>query len=103
MAIIGLIIYAVCYFTEIDYVDDGMLGFNKKYSKYKKSAIWILIISSLFMCFIPTKNEALLIVAGGKTMDYIQSDTSLSKIPYQTTQALSTVLENEIKKLKSNP
>jgi hypothetical protein len=71
----------------------------KRYSIYKNIGIWVFIISCLIYTFMPTRNEALIIMAGGKTLEYIQQDTSLSKIPYQTTNILSTLLENEIKKL----
>jgi hypothetical protein len=48
----------------------------------------------------PTRNEAILIMAGGKTLDFAQSDTSLSKIPYEATEIISGYLEKSIKELK---
>ena len=30
----------------------------------------------------------MLIIAGGKTLDYVQSDTSLQKIPYKATEII---------------
>lgn len=48
---------------------------------------------------IPTKTEMIMIYAGGKGMDYVQTDTSLAKIPYQTTQIISTYLDNTIKEM----
>lgn len=51
--------------------------------------------------FVPTKNEAIVIIAGGKTLDFIKQDSSLNKIPSQTTAIISQFLQNEIDTLKS--
>jgi len=48
----------------------------------------------------PSKNDMILIYAGGKTMDYVQKDTSLQKIPYQTTAIISDYLDKTIKEMK---
>ena len=45
---------------------------------------------TLIKVLLPTRNEALVIMAGGKTMDYIQKDTSLNKLPYQTTELIKS-------------
>jgi hypothetical protein len=58
----------------------------------------LFIILSIF---IPTKNEAIFIVAGGKTIDFIQTDTSLCKIPEQTTQIVSAFLDDQIREINS--
>ena len=63
----------------------------------------LLICATLFTllaCLTPTRNEAILIAAGGKAMNYVQADTSLQKIPYQTTTIISQFLEKQIKELK---
>lgn len=53
------------------------------------------------MCgvFLPTQKEAIMIIAGGKTMDFIQKDTSVRKIPHQTTEFISEYLDKQIKEL----
>jgi preprotein translocase subunit SecE len=70
----------------------------------KKKSVWVvgIIISffSIIACLIPSKNDMILIWAGGKTMDYVQSDTSLSKIPYQTTSIITEYLDKSIQELK---
>ena len=38
--------------------------------------------------------------AGGKTMDFIESDTSINKIPAQTTKLITNYLEQQIKEVK---
>jgi len=76
---------------------------------YKKNWKWhrvlsfvFAIISGISLIFIPSRDEAIMILAGGKTMDYIQSDTSLNKLPYQTTQIISEYLDKKIKDLKTD-
>lgn len=69
----------------------------------KKNRYWLvplMVISALITTLTPTRNEAIIIMAGGKTMDYIQTDTSLSKIPYQTTSIISEYLDKTINELK---
>ncbi len=71
--------------------------------KFQNKIKWVLPLSCfclLISVFLPTRNEALLIMAGGKTLDYVQSDTSLSKIPQQTTTIISQYLENALKEMK---
>ena len=48
----------------------------------------------------PTKEEAVFIVAGGKVIDFVQKDSSINKIPGQTTSILSTWLDEQLKKEK---
>ena len=52
-------------------------------------------------CLIPTQKEAIFIIAGGKTINFIQSDTSLCKIPSQTTAIVSDFLNNQIKAINA--
>jgi hypothetical protein len=71
--------------------------------KLRGKVKWIFPLGILFLIlkiFIPNKTEAIIIVAGGKTLDYVQKDTSLSKIPYQTTAIISDYLDKTIKELK---
>ena len=63
--------------------------------------ITLFIFSIIIACLIPTKNEMILIYAGGKTMNYVQSDTSLQKIPFQTTSIISEYLDKTLKEMKS--
>jgi len=70
-------------------------------SIWKKAVtIFFFSLSIIAACLTPTKTEMILIYAGGKTMDYVQKDTSLQKIPYQTTTIISDYLDKSIKELK---
>lgn len=74
---------------------------RKTVTKRAKIFIPIGFLFLLISAFIPTKNEVLLIMTGGKALDFVQSDTSLSKIPSQTTSIISQFLEKQLKELKS--
>ncbi len=76
--------------------------YKANYGKIKTGAFYTCIISILIVVFIPTKNDMIMIYAGGKTMNYVQSDTSLKKIPYQTTQIISEYLDKSIKEIKDD-
>ena len=80
--------------------DSDVKEYNRNWSKYRNISLWVGLISGIFLVFIPTKNDMILIYAGGKTMDFVQSDTSLSKIPYQTTSIISEYLDRSIKEVK---
>lgn len=83
----ALCLYAIHYFEEI---------------KIKRKGISIVtfFIFMLLCNFVPTKNEMILIYGGAKTMDFVQSDTSINKLPSQTTKIISDYLDKEIKSLK---
>lgn len=60
----------------------------------------IIIISSLGIIFLPTKDDAIAIWAGGSTLEYVKKDTSLQKIPYQTTKLITDYLDSQLEKVK---
>ncbi len=62
-------------------------------------SIPILITSVIGVTFLPTKDAMIYIYAGGKTMDFIQSDSSINKLPAQTTKLISDYLDKNIKEL----
>ena len=57
-------------------------------NKKQKIARRFLFISLFFAVFTPDTKEAVMIYAGGKTLDYVQKDTSLQKIPYKATELI---------------
>jgi len=64
---------------------------------FKKFIISFFILLSITL-FIPSKNDAILIMAGGKTLDFVESDTSLNKIPAQTTKLITDYLQKQLDK-----
>ena len=57
----------------------------------------IMIVSSLFLTFIPTTKEAYQIYGIGGTIDYIKSNKEAKKIPDKAIKALNCFLDNECK------
>lgn len=100
--VISIIAIFIYYFIMLIVSDDpdATESMIKNYGKKATIAFWVGIISGIFLIFIPTKNDMILIYAGGKTMNYIQSDTSLNKLPYQTTTIISNYLDKTIKELE---
>ena len=64
--------------------------------------IFTAIVGAFGITLTPTTKEAIFIVAGGKTLDYVSKDTSLQKIPGQITNITSTWLENKLNELEKD-
>lgn len=60
-------------------------------------AFSITLIGAIFT---PTTQEAMLIIAGGKTLDYVESDTALQKIPYKATEVILHKMDEYLKEDK---
>lgn len=101
LLIITPIVLIVYYVNRYDdcYDQDDRDAYDKSKGKIKNTAWFIMILSCCILTFLPSKNEAILIMAGGKTMDFVQQDTSISKIPSQTTLIISQYLDKTIKDL----
>lgn len=98
LSVVALIIYYICFSTEVLDKDDAE-EFNKNYGKIKKAAFYLFIIAGLVVIFLPSKDDMILIYAGGKTMDFVQKDSSINKIPAQTTKIISDYLDKTVKEL----
>lgn len=70
---------------------------DNNWVKWAKRLPVIAGIVALMICFVPTKNEMIFILVGGKTMDFIQADSSLNKIPGQTTAIITNYLDKALK------
>ncbi len=64
-----------------------------------KYLIFTFFLGTLVAIFLPTQKEAVFIVAGGKTIDFIQKDSSIQKLPEQTTLLISTFFDKQIKEM----
>ena len=94
-----LIIYHIIKMVDC-YDKEEKKEFDVNYGIIRKIALFILPIGLVIIMFMPSKNDMIIIYAGGKTMDYVQSDTSLSKIPYQTTAIITQYLDKSLKEIK---
>ncbi len=98
-------IYLACWVgTDFDQFHKNEIEQRKAIrKKYRNKTRWLIPLGMfLFIISVlsPSKNEVIFIVAGSKTLDFIQSDTSLNKIPAQTTAIISQFLNNQIKELE---
>lgn len=95
-----VIIYSINWIVG-DYNSDGE-GTSRAISKQFKWLVPLSLVFSFLLVATPSKNEAIFIVAGGKTMDFIQNDTTINKIPAQTTILISEFLEKQINEVKAS-
>lgn len=75
--------------------DEDEIRFRAIRKKFMNK-IWVPILLFTFYILTPNTKEAMLIIAGGKTMDYVQSDTSLKKIPYKATEMILKKMDEYI-------
>jgi magnesium-transporting ATPase (P-type) len=72
-------------------------------TNFRKLFIWFTIfsfISWMGYIFIPTKKDALIIVAGGAVGEFITSDSSSKQIPYELTSLLREKIKSEISEIR---
>ena len=90
---IGILGYSVAM---IDcYREDEEIEYRQKRKKFFDK-IWVPILLFIFYILTPDTKEAMIIIAGGKTLDYVQSDTSLQKIPYKATELILKKMDEYI-------
>ncbi len=98
--IIYFIVFAIQGEWEKDEVKKALRDrFEKKWKKVPKTAMVLTAISSFMLVFLPTKTDIIVIFAGGKAMDFVQRDSSINKIPAQTTKIITDHLDKVIKDL----
>lgn len=83
------------------YRDEEKVEYKQKRKKFSNK-IWVPILFFVLYILTPNTKEAMLIIAGGKTMDYVQSDTSLQKIPYKATELILKKMEDYIDETTSD-
>ena len=104
VAVLILGVTAIMHYIEDDCeenIDERKL-FRSKLIKSLKWCISVGVFFTLISALVPSRNEAIFIVAGGKTMDFIQNDTTINKIPAQTTILISEFLEKQINEVKAS-
>lgn len=96
LVICGILAFATFLFLAIEgeWMDKEK---SKPLKKWRNGLFIATFVFGLISIFIPTKNEMIFIYAGGKTMDFIDIDTSINKIPAQTTKIITDYLEKQIK------
>lgn len=90
-------VYYDVFFVYCDVTEPNGAKVRAKFRKRAYLTGALTFVFGVLHALIPTKNEAILIFAGGKAYEYVQQDTSLKKIPGLATEYLKVVLEKEIK------
>ena len=114
------IVTCIGWFVSASNVSENTSGANETASDYNKSnylgwLVWlrawkVACVISLIFCFIssimwaalPTKKDALLIVAGGAVGQFITTDSSAKQIPAEAMTLLRAKIRSEIVEL-NNP
>ena len=81
--------------------DEDEIEYKQKRKKFFNK-IWVPILFFVLNILTPNTKEAMLIIAGGKTLDYVQSDTSLQKLPYKATELILKKMEDYIDETTSD-
>ena len=105
LCMVGILIFCLISASDDEFSWNKDKMQERKLYRTKVKGLYKYFIPSFFISFLlciltPTKNEAIFIVAGGKTIDWIQSDTSTVKIPAQTSKIISDFLEKQITEMK---
>jgi hypothetical protein len=97
IGVIAMAIWTIVFFFALN---DGFDSI--KWDTVRKHFFKIVIPLGIVMAidmFTPDSDEVIFIMAGGKTLDFAAQDSSLQKIPAQTTLIISKFLENEIEQM----
>lgn len=99
-AIVLLFIIAHRFINEDDWMTESEKIKTKAVQRFAKRVIVpIVVFSMLGVCFIPTQKEMILIIAGGNVGEFVEKDSSLNKIPGQSVEYLSKLLQEQIDNL----
>jgi len=94
-------IYWLIFMVEISCEDDDEKEeYKQKYGGKARLATWSGLVSMIILMLAPTRSELIFIVAGGKTMDFIEKDKSIQALPSQTTELVSKYLDKKIKEIE---
>jgi len=103
LCVIVLFVYWLIYLLNSDYEgEEWTAEYRTNHSFKSRLSIWLGLGSLLLLTLLPSKNEAILIIAGGKTMDFIEKDKSINKIPSQTTAIISKYLDETLKEMDTD-
>ena len=69
--------------------------------RYTKRLIFSFIFFLSVATLTPSTNKMMLIVAGGQTLNYVEKDEKLKKIPYKASEIVAQYLDSKIKELEN--
>lgn len=98
-----VVISTICYFIfASDFQDED----DKRSQKMSRKWIWwsspfCILFLSLWV-FTPNKKDALLIIGGGETLNFLTTDSTAKQIPHELSSFILTELKNMGKDAKVN-
>ena len=109
---INFFIGALCFLFFITFVtfliiniandDDVSKEMKRKFTRITWMSGILFLMSFILFILTPTKKDVIFIIAGGKTIDFVQQDSSINKIPGQTTKIISDFLDKKIKEMEAD-
>jgi ABC-type Fe3+ transport system permease subunit len=109
---VASVIAVIGYFTSSNYASEHLSRYGQEDKDYKGWMVWVkawrrtftmcftfCLICTALNVFIPSKKDALMIIAGGAVGNFLTTDSSSKAIPADITRYLHKSLQNEIKDL----
>lgn len=84
----SMAIVPVCL-CALNFIAKHVIGEKDFNVGWEKCRITCFVVGVLGLTFIPTKNEALLILGVGRTIDYVQESESVKQLPDKCVDALN--------------
>lgn len=101
ISMVAFIIFTIIFFANVNGKsdEDSEEAVSKTFRYWWKRSAWICLFAWIFFVLLPSKQDCLMIIAGGSVGEFIQSDTIVQKIPSDITKFLHMSLQKEIKEL----
>ncbi len=92
------IIATICNGAMVASETEGESEYNsigrKLARKWQFTSIWFMFLFWSLIIFTPSKRDALLIVAGGQTLNFLTTDETAKQIPHELSNFVLTELKN---------
>lgn len=93
-ALLGITFFLATIFHEGDIKSDLSKVGYKRFVKVRNTNCIVLIISTLVLVFLPTKNQLYIIYGVGGTLDYLKKNPTAKELPDKCIKALDTWVDN---------
>lgn len=90
----GITFFLVTIFHKDDIKEDLSKVGYKRFVKVRNTNYIVLIISTLVLVFLPTKNQLYIIYGVGGAIDYLKENPTAKELPDKCIKALDTWVDN---------
>lgn len=97
---ISMVVFIITSFVcgDLSINHDRYTEYNKEWARrafrYVKTSAAVLVLSIIALIFTPSTNEALIIYGVGGTIDYIQENETIQKLPDKVVNALDAWVDS---------